>query len=149
MEMCSHKRKSSRGSNVVHESCSKRQRILYEHRENRDFFDLRADQAAQGEKAALSRLSEAEYHTRLLLEEQKNRKLSEARSELNMQELRFETADRALQDSGLQLHFQRIELHQANQLSHHSKREKKWPCTELKRRERELSKRIAREIFRR
>ena len=42
---------------------------------------LRADEADEGEKAALSRLSEAEYHTRLLLEDPKNHILSEARSE--------------------------------------------------------------------
>ena len=34
---------------------------------------------------AHSQLSEAEYHTRMLLEEQKDVLLSEARSELNMQ----------------------------------------------------------------
>ena len=45
--------------------------------------DMRADHAAQGENAALSTPFEAENHTRLLLEEQENHILSEARSELN------------------------------------------------------------------
>ena len=54
----------------------------------RDFLELRADHAAQGENVALSRLSEAEYQTKLLLQEQKSHLLSEARSELDMQELR-------------------------------------------------------------
>ena len=86
--MCSHKRKSSRDSNVLQESCSERERILPEHREIRDFPDLGADQAAQGEQAALSKLSEAEYHTRILLEEHGKEILSEARSEMNVHELK-------------------------------------------------------------
>ena len=81
-----------------------REKILTEHREISDFLELRANHASQGEqKKALSRLSEAEYHTRLLLEEQKNHILSEARSELNMQELRVESADMAFHESGLLL----------------------------------------------
>ena len=40
----------------------------------------------------------------LLLEEQKNHVLSDPRSELNMQELRVESADRVLNESSLQLH---------------------------------------------
>ena len=47
-----------------------------------DFLEMRADHAAQQEKVALSRLSEAKYHTKLLLEGQKNKTLSEARAEL-------------------------------------------------------------------
>ena len=46
-----------------------RERIFAKHREVRDFLDFRADKAAQGEKAAFSKLSEAEHHTRLLLDE--------------------------------------------------------------------------------
>ena len=56
-----------------------------------------------------------EYHTRLLLKQQKNHILSEARSELHLQELRVESADRALRESGLQLNSQRMELYQTNQ----------------------------------
>ena len=65
-----------------------------ERRETHDFLQWQADQASQGEQAALTKISEAEYHTRLLLEEQK-KPLSEARSETNMQESRVESADRA------------------------------------------------------
>ena len=83
-------------------------------------------------------VSEAEYRTILLLEEQKNYLLSEALSKLDMQELRVERAHRALQESGLQLHSQRMELYQENQLFDHSKREKNRLCTELDRRERVL-----------
>ena len=64
--MCSHKRKSSRDPNVLQECYSERERILSGHLEIRDFFELRADHAAQGEKAALSRLSATEDHSRLL-----------------------------------------------------------------------------------
>ena len=88
--------------------------ILSEHREICDFLELGADQAARGEKVAPSRPLEAEYHTILLLQEQKDYLLSEARSELVMQELRVESADRALQESGLQHRSQRMELCQAN-----------------------------------
>ena len=76
------KRKSSRDPTSLGESCSERERIFAEHREVRDLLELRADFAAQGENAALSKLSEAECHTTLLLEEQKNHFLSEARSRL-------------------------------------------------------------------
>ena len=68
------------------------------HRETHDFHRWQAEQAAQGEQAALTKISEAEYHTRLLLEEQK-KPLSEARSEMNLQESRVESADKALRES--------------------------------------------------
>ena len=45
----------------------------------RDFFELRTDQTVDGEKLALSRISETEYHKKLLLEEQKNHCLKSAR----------------------------------------------------------------------
>ena len=53
--------------------------------------------------------SEAEYQTRWLLEERETHVLPEARSELEMQELRVEDAYRALHESGLQLHSRRME----------------------------------------
>ena len=62
------------------------------------------------------------YHSHL--QEQKNLLLSEARSEMNVQELRVEIADRALREASLQLHSQRMELYQANQSSDLSRREK-------------------------
>ena len=64
------------------------------HREIHDFLELQADQAAQGEQAAPSKLCEKEFHARLLLEEQQKHLLSEARSEMNVQESRVERADR-------------------------------------------------------
>ena len=49
-----------------------------------------------------------------------------------------ESADRSLQESGLQLHSQRMALYQANQLPVYSWKEKNWLCTELGRRDRTL-----------
>ena len=43
-----------------------------------------------------------------------------------MQELRVETADRALHESGIQLHSQRMEFYQTKQLSDQSHKEKSW-----------------------
>ena len=106
-------------------------RILSEHREIRDFLELRADQAAQGGRVAQSRLSEAEHQTRWLPEEQKEYLLPEA---VEMQELRVESAG-SLQESRAQGHFQMMKLYQANQLSDHSQIEKSWMYTELDRRE--------------
>ena len=69
----SHKREreSSRDPKSLQESHCEREKGFAEHREIHDFLELRPDHAAQGEQAALSKLSEAEYHTRLHLEEQK------------------------------------------------------------------------------
>ena len=70
--MCSHKRKSSRDPKRLQESYSARETVFGEHREVRDYLELRTDEAAEGEQAALAKLLEAEYHhTRLLLEEHK------------------------------------------------------------------------------
>ena len=66
--------------------------------------------------------SQAEHHTRLLLDERKDYCVWSP-TEVDMQELRVGSADRALQESGLQLHSQRMELHQANQFSDHSQRD--------------------------
>ena len=100
-----------------------------------DLLDLQADHAAQGEQAARSKLSEAEYHARLLLEAQRNHQLSEARSEMKMQESRLESADRALRESDLQIQSQRLELYQA---SGYYRREKDWLFSDLEERERIL-----------
>ena len=92
--MYSHLRKSSLDTNVFRSLILRESEFFFEHRETHDFLQWQADQASQGEQAALTKISEAEYHTRLLLEEQK-KPLSEARSETNMQESRVESADRA------------------------------------------------------
>ena len=64
------KRKSSRGSNVMRESYSERERILSEHRGIHNFLERRGDQAARGERVVQS-------------------KLSKARSELDQQRIRY------------------------------------------------------------
>ena len=131
---CTHTRESQvEIQKSLQGSYSERKRIFAEHREVRDLLEFRADYDAQ---AALSKCSEEEHHTILLLGEKKNHFLSEARSELNMQELRVESADRALRESSLQIHSQRIEHYQANQSHGHSRREKVWLHTELEDRER-------------
>ena len=111
----SHERKSSSDPRSVQETHSARARTRTEHQEVRDQLKLRADEAPEGGKAALSRLSEAESHTRLLLEEQKNQKLSEARSGMNMQELKTESADLALRILNRQIRSHLAELYHTNQ----------------------------------
>ena len=85
---------------------------------------MRADQAVRGERVADIKLSEAEYHTSMLLVDQKDyllkKFLPEAQSELDKQWLRVDCADRAHHESGKQLQSQRMELYEANQLSDHS-----------------------------
>ena len=107
----------------------RKSRILSEHRDIREFLELCELIKLPEEKKLLYQDSlKREYHTRLSFEEQKNHLLSEARFELDMQELRVDIADRALQESGLQLHSQRMELFQANRLYDYSMREKNCLC---------------------
>ena len=84
--MFSHKRKSSQ------ESHSERDGIPLAHG------------AVHRENEALSRLSESENDTRLILEEQRDQLLSEARSEVLKQECRAERAHCAIRE--LQTHMQ-------------------------------------------
>ena len=115
-----------------------RVKVLSEHRNIRNFLEMRADQAVRGERVAQAKLSEAEDHTRRHLEEQKDYLLIEAQSELYKQELRVHCADRALHESGMQLPSQRMELYQANQSTEQSHREKRWLSTEFEMRDRAL-----------
>ena len=59
--MYSQKRKSSRDAGSVQETHSASERGRTEHKEVRSHLKLRADEAAEGEKAASSRLSEAGF----------------------------------------------------------------------------------------
>ena len=111
----------------------RREKVLPEHGDLRYFLEMRADRVRR-ERVAQTKLSEAEDHTRRLLEEPKDYLLSEAQLELDKQELRDQCADRALHESGMPLQSQRMEVYQAN----HSQREKSWPHTELDREERLL-----------
>ena len=105
---------------------------------DRDYPQLQADKAAEGEEPALSNLSDAGYHARLLLEKQRNQVVSEARSEMNLHELRVERGDMALREENLQILSRRMELHRANQSHEHSRRDRVWHRTELEERERAL-----------
>ena len=118
------------------EGLIEKEKFLSERGDVLNVFEWRADQAVLGKGVAQAKLSEAEYHSWGLLEEQKRSFASEAQSELDKQELRVECAHRALHEASMQLHSQRKELHQANQLSDQSQREKSWSCTELDRRAR-------------
>ena len=80
---------------------SEREWILCEREEIRDFLELRVAHAARGEKSL--------YQGTLKRNIIRDYLLSEARSELEMQQLRV--ADRALQESGLQHHSQRMVLY--------------------------------------
>ena len=93
------------------------------------FFVLETD-------AALSRLTGAEHHTRLLFEEQRNQILSDTRSEIDMQELRSENADMALRESNRQIHSHRMEPYHTNQVYENSRRAQAWLQAELENRER-------------
>ena len=71
----------------------------------RDFLKLRADEAVEGEQKCLSRLSEAEFHTVLLLEDRRNLILSKAKSEIILQESRAQRAANAIQNLNRQNSF--------------------------------------------
>ena len=76
------------------------EKVLCEHREIFDFLEVRADQAARGEKGcSITVRSRISYE----LEEHKDYLQSEAQSDLDMQESRVASADRALRESGMQL----------------------------------------------
>ena len=92
------KRKSSPDPKNIQETHSARERIFAEDQEVRDCRELRADKAAEGEEAASARLSEVEHHTRSFLEGQRNQILSDARSEMSLQELKTECADMAFRE---------------------------------------------------
>ena len=90
--MFSHKRESSQ------ESHSDRDGTLLAH------------QPPTGENEVLSRLSDWESDTRLFLEEQRNKLLSEAKSEVLKQECRAETADCAFRERQRQIQSNRMEI---------------------------------------
>ena len=67
----SHKRKS------IRESDADTGRVFGEHQEVQELLEIRANRAARGEQEALSKLSEAEYHTRFILKERRSHTPSE------------------------------------------------------------------------
>ena len=76
----------------------------------RSSWKLRANRAARGEQEALSKLSEEEYHTIILLGEQRSQIRSEARFELLLQETRAEHAVDSIQNLSRQLCSQDAEI---------------------------------------
>ena len=131
----SHQRKSSTDPRRVQETKSARDRIRTDRQEVRDHLRFREDEAAEGEDVALSRLSGAEHQTRLLFEGQRNQILSEARSEVYMQELRPENAD-IPRESNRQIHSHRMEPYRTNHIYENSRRAQAWLQAELENRER-------------
>ena len=116
-QTCSHNRKSSRDPKRTQEPRSAREKTLAEHQDIRDHLKLRADTAAEGEEAAcvknsLKRNITPDY----FLRRNGIRYCSGARSEINMQELNAESADRTLRESNLQVHSHRLQLYQATQM---------------------------------
>ena len=87
---CSHRRESQ----VV-----KKQNLPYIKKSENSWS---ADRAIQGEQEAFSKLSEAEFHTRILLEEQRNHILSQTRYECLWQHRRAEKAESSIQHVGKQ-----------------------------------------------
>ena len=69
----------------------------------------RADDTVEGEQEALSRLFGAEFHMRLLLEEQRNQILLAARCDIIMQESLAERADDAMRELNRQIRDHRME----------------------------------------
>ena len=65
--------------------------FFVERSEAQKLFNIQADRAIQGDQA-LSELSEAESHAKILLEEQRNHALSETKFELLLEESRDERA---------------------------------------------------------
>ena len=100
----SHQSKSSK------ESHSDTGRVFGEHQQVQELLEIRANRAARGEQEALSKLSEEEYHTIILLGEQRSQIRSEARFELLLQETRAEHAVDSIQNLSRQLCSQDAEI---------------------------------------
>ena len=76
-----------------------------------------AHRAGQGENETSSRYSEADKDLRLVLEEQRNQSLSEAKSELLKQECRAERADAIIRELQRQVQSDRMEIGNTNEES--------------------------------
>ena len=104
LRQCSHK-KEGQAENLI-----PREGDFAEHQKVRELVEVRANRAAQGEQEALSKLSETEYHTRILLGKQRNQILSETKFELLLQETRAEHAVNSFQNLNRQLRSQETEI---------------------------------------
>ena len=115
--MLTQERKFSRYSNVLQESYSERERVLTS-------LNCELIKLLDETKLLCQDFLKRKIMRDCFVRSTRNLVLPEARCELDMQEIKSEGADRALHKSGPQLHSQRMELCQANQLSDHSRREK-------------------------
>ena len=88
--------------------------------------------SSRGEKTILLRLSEAEFHSKLLLEEQRNQILSEARSEIHMQKLKGRKSSASWTDKFILIVWR---VYQANQVFENSRWEQARLQAELENRE--------------
>ena len=105
-----------------------------------------AFQPVQEEQITLSKLFEDAYHTRLLLEGQQNHILSDARSELDQQELRVDCGDRTLRQAN---RFILNAWNSTRRISHLIiPGERKICSTQNWRKEKELFKKLVLELFR-
>ena len=135
--MYSHKRTSSRDPRNTQETHIATERMRTEQQEVRDHLKIPADEATEGEEAALSILSKAEDHRTFLLEGQKKQILSEARSEIILQDWKTEKRKHG-----------RPRTKQTNSFSHEQlyhafenwRREQVWLQAELEKRERSSSR---------
>ena len=100
---------------TVQETRLASERTRPEQQEVRDVQKFRSQDAIEGEQAALSKHSEAEFHTGLLLEEQRIQIFSEAKSGRNMQESRSERADCAIRELNRQIQSHRMDIYHADQ----------------------------------
>ena len=66
-------------------------------------LEIQSDRAVQREQEALCKISEAEFHTKILHEEQRSQILSQAQFKLRLQEKRADHADYSIQNLGIQL----------------------------------------------
>ena len=93
----SQKRKSSRDRKSSEEGQLASERMRAERREVRVFVKFREQEAVNAEPEARLQVSDMESHTRVLLEEQRSRLISQARFELLLQETKAENSVQKLQ----------------------------------------------------
>ena len=103
-------------------------------RSAKNFVKIQADRAIQGDQAS-SELSEAESHTKIFLEEQRNHALPETQLELLLQERRAECANSSIQLLSDQLRSQCQEMSRGRQEFEFARHEQEQLRAELQCRE--------------
>ena len=108
-----------------------------EHPEVRKHIERQSDRALQGQQEALSKLSETEFHTIVLLEEQGSQILSEAIFGLLLQETRAEHTVNSILNLNCQLRSHDSEIFRREQEYEVARHEQDLLRAELQSRERE------------